>query len=246
MCGRYASTQSRDELMELFDIDDASADEELPPSFNVAPTDQSAAVLSRPPREDKSAPPVRQLRNLKWGLVPSWAKDPKIGSRMINARAETVAEKPAFRKAFTSRRLILPISGFYEWFPSQQLNRAGKPIKQPFYLHRKDDQPLALAGIYEFWRKSDAPSGDPDAWLTTFSVITTTATDDVGHIHDRMPMTVPKSNWADWLDPRNNDTAELQTLMEPPPNGSLEIYAVSTAVNDVKNNERSLLDPIPA
>ncbi len=248
MCGRYASSHSRNDLVEAFAIDDRYADPELPPDFNVAPTMRSAVVLSRTPRdvEDRElAKPQRQLRNLVWGLVPSWAKDPKIGSRMINARAETVAEKPAFRAAFARRRLIVPIAGFYEWFPTQQLGRAGKPLKQPFYLHPQGtDKPLPLAGLYEFWRDQTKPSEDPDAWLSTFTIITTTATDDVGRIHDRMPMTVPEINWTDWLDPGNTAPADVMPLMSAPPPGSLDIYAVSTLVSNVRNNGPELIEPL--
>jgi putative SOS response-associated peptidase YedK len=120
MCGRYASTRSREDLLETFKVEEALADEEKAPDYNVAPTKTSPTVLARPPRgANEDTVPVRQLRNLKWGLVPSWAKDPKIGNRMINARAETVHEKPAFRRAFKSRRLLIPVDGFYEWFPTQ-------------------------------------------------------------------------------------------------------------------------------
>jgi putative SOS response-associated peptidase YedK len=144
MCGRYASTRTRSELLETFKIEEALADEEKPPDYNVAPTKTPAVVLARPPRDDKDAEPVRQLRNVIWGLVPSWSKEAKLG-RMINARAETVHEKSSFRRAFKSRRLLVPISGFYEWFPTQQLGRSGMPLKQPYYLHPKDDAVLALA-----------------------------------------------------------------------------------------------------
>lgn len=236
--------------MREFEIDSSNADDELRPDYNVAPTKTSAVVLARPPRDDsgdqdKDAEPVRQLRNLKWGLVPSWAKDVKIGSRMINARAETVHEKPSFRRAFRSRRMILPIDGFYEWFPTEQLGKGGKPLKQPFYLHPKADEPLCLAGIYEFWRDKEKEDGDPDAWLTTFTIITTTATDEVGHIHDRMPMTIAQQNWERWLDPRVDDVDEIRGLMAPPPDGTLDIYAITTAVNNVRNNGPELLEPLP-
>jgi putative SOS response-associated peptidase YedK len=244
MCGRYASTRSREDLLGEFEIDSTNTDEDaIEPDYNVAPTKTSPVVLARPPRDDKEGEPVRQLRRLKWGLVPSWSKTPQVG-RMINARAETVAEKPSFRRAFTSRRLIVPISGFYEWFPTEQLGKGGKPLKQPFYLHRKDDDVLALAGLYEFWRDKDKASDDDSAWLITFTIITTTATDDVGHIHDRMPMTVAKNNWQAWLDPRINDTDQIRGLMTPPPPGSLDIYAITTAVNNVKNNGPDLLEPL--
>ena len=233
--------------MREFEIDSSNADDELKPDYNVAPTKTSAVVLARPPRdaEDKNAEPVRQLRNLKWGLVPSWAKDVKIGSRMINARAETVHEKPSFRRAFKTRRMILPIDGFYEWFPTEQIGKGGKPLKQPFYLHPKADEPLCLAGIYEFWRDKEKEDGDPDAWLTTFTIITTTATDAVGHIHDRMPMTIAKKDWERWLDPRVDDVEEIRGLMTPPADGSLDIYAITTAVNNVRNNGPELLEPLP-
>lgn len=284
MCGRYASIRSRDDLTQAFGIDPDNADEELPADFNVAPTKIAPAVLARPPRHDRSAEPVRQLRNLTWGLVPSWAKDPKIGNRMINARAETVAEKPAFRRAFASRRLLIPASGFYEWFPvtpsehaeqseqpeqsdqahqpeqfpqsgqpedatpSRRTRRgrsAGKPRKQPFYIRPKDPGGLlTFAGLYEFWRDDTKPDDDPAAWLVSFTIITTRASDDVGHLHDRMPMTVAPENWAAWLDPRT-DTGEVRELMAPPAPGSLDVYPVSTAVNNARNNGPELVEPLP-
>jgi putative SOS response-associated peptidase YedK len=121
---------------------------------------------------------------------------------MINARAETVHEKPAFRRGFKSRRLLIPVDGFYEWFPTQQLGKSGKPLKQPFYIHPANPHDvLALAGLYEFWRDPDKADDDPGKWLTSFTIITTTATDDVGRIHDRMPMAVTPDNWDQWLDP---------------------------------------------
>lgn len=247
MCGRYANSHSRTELVQAFGIDERYADPELPADFNVAPTKQSAVVLSRTPRDVDDpghAEPVRQLRNLVWGLVPSWATDPKIGSRMINARVETVAEKPAFRAAFAKRRLVVPVSGFYEWFPTQRVGRGGKPVKQPFYITPRGDGPLALAGLYEFWRDPARPPGDEDAWLTTFTIITTSSTDDLGRIHDRMPMSIAEENWTDWLDPGNNDPAEIQQLMSAPPAGSLDIYAVSTLVSNVRNNGPELIEPL--
>ncbi|MGY4771219.1 SOS response-associated peptidase [Kribbella sp. CWNU-51] len=246
MCGRYASTRSREDLLETFKIEEALADEEKAPDYNVAPTKTSPTVLARPPRgADEETDPVRQLRNLKWGLVPSWAKDPKIGNRLINARAETVHEKPAFRRAFKSRRLLIPVDGFYEWFPTQQLGKSGKPLKQPFYIHPANpDDVLALAGLYEFWRDPDKADDDPNKWLTSFTIITTTATDDVGRIHDRMPMAVTPDNWEQWLDPGLDDVETIQGLMAPP--AALEVYAISKAVNDVTNNGPELLEPVPA
>jgi putative SOS response-associated peptidase YedK len=164
---------------------------------------------------------------------------------MINARAETAHEKPAFKRAFRSRRLLVPVDGFYEWFPTQQVGQSGKPLKQPFYIHPNEPRGLlTLAGLYEFWRDESKPADDPDAWLTSFTIITTTATDDVGRIHDRMPMAVAPENWEAWLDPRNNEVDTIRDLMAPPI--GLDIYAISKAVNDVKNNGPELLEPLPA
>ncbi|WP_335743645.1 SOS response-associated peptidase [Rhodococcus oxybenzonivorans] len=194
-------------------------------------------------RRRATSSPSGSLRNLKWGLTPFWAKDPKIGSRMINARAETVHEKPAYRQCFRSRRGIVPVSGFYEWFPTDEVGKSGKPLKQPYYIHPADGGILPLAGIFDFWRNPDAPDDDPDAWVVTFAVITTDATDDVGHIHDRMPMSVAQENWADWLDPTNTDVDYARSLMAPPQPGSVDTYPVSKAVNNVRNNGEDLLKP---
>jgi putative SOS response-associated peptidase YedK len=245
MCGRYASSRSADDLAAEFEVDQVDVQEKLNPDYNVAPTKKAPVVLARLPKDaPDDAEPVRQLRTLTWGLVPSWSKEPKLG-RMINARAETVHEKPSFRRPFARRRLIVPIDGFYEWFPTEQLGKSGKPLKQPFFLHPQSGGVLPLAGLYEFWRDKDKEKDDPDAWLITFTIITTSATDDVGHIHDRMPMTVAPDNWVAWLDPRLDDADAVRQLMAPPPTGSLEIYPVSKQVNNVRNNGPELLEPLP-
>lgn len=218
---------------------------DLPPSYNVAPTQPSNVVLARPIKGSGNAEPVRQLRTLQWGLVPSWAKDTKIGNKMINARAETVHEKPAFRKAFATRRAMVPTDGFYEWLPTDEIGRSGQPLKQPFYIHRKDDGLLAFAGLYEFWRDPDKAKDDEHAWLTTFTIITTTATDDVGRVHDRMPMTVAEEDWEQWLDPRQSNVDAVRQWMTPPPAGSLDVYPVSRDVNKIQNNDPSLIEPMP-
>jgi putative SOS response-associated peptidase YedK len=244
VCGRYAASANPDDLVEEFEVVERP-EQALEPSWNVAPTQDVYAVLERAPRGEPDEPPRRRLQVARWGLVPAWAKDAAIGNRMINARMETVAEKPAFKKAFAKRRALLPADGYFEWYPTSQLGKSGKPLKQPFYLHPKDDHPLCLAGIYEFWRDKDKPDGDPDAWLTTFTIITTNATDDVGHIHDRMPMTIAREDWERWLDPRVDDVEEIRGMMAPPPAGSLDIYAITTAVNNVRNNGPELLEPLP-
>lgn len=229
----------------------------LAADYNVAPTKPVYAVLSRAGGGNDSAEAAepaeaqgmaRELRVLRWGLVPFWAKDVSIGSRMINARAETVAEKPAYRRAFAKRRCLLPADGYYEWMVldgSEATDRPGKKAKQPYFIHRADGGPLAFAGLYEIWRDRSVPDGDPDAWLWTATIITTSAPDELGKIHDRMPMVIPASSWADWLDPRNTDTGDLQALLAPAVSTGLASYPVSTAVNSVRNNGPELIEPVP-
>jgi putative SOS response-associated peptidase YedK len=251
MCGRYASARSRIELLEEFDVQRDRVDEPLQPDYNVAPTKPVYGVLARerpsdgsangPEPDENGAPAVqRELRVMRWGLVPSWAKDISIGSRMINARAETVAEKPAFRSAFARRRCLLPADGYYEWQPPP----AGtKGAKQPFFIHRTDHGVLAFAGVYELWRDRSVPREDPDSWLWTVAIITTTAPDELGEIHDRMPMVIDPANWADWLDPGTTDAGEARLLLVPAMAGGLASHPVSLAVNSVRNNGPELIVP---
>jgi putative SOS response-associated peptidase YedK len=245
MCGRYARAKDKASLVEEFAIEDVPQ-EDLPADYNVAPTKQVYIVAERP--ADPEHPAARRsLAVAKWGLVPSWAKDPKIGSRLINARAETAASKPAFRSAYAKRRCLVPADGFYEWYepedPAAPRTRSGKPIKQPFFIHAGDGGSLALAGLYEFWRDRGAA---PDApWLMTVTVLTTTSSDAVGRIHDRMPMPLPESAWQDWLDPAADRDAANAALAAHTAE-ALVAYPVSTAVNSVRNNGPHLLDPLPA
>lgn len=238
MCGRYAASRRPEDLVEEFELV-APPDEVLPPNYNIAPTDPVYAVLERAPREDRAAPPLRQLRTLRWGLVPSWAKDSSIGSTMINARLETVSEKPAFRKAFAERRCLLPADGYFEWYGETP----GR--KQPFFIRPSDGGVLAMAGLYEFWRDPSRPAEDPDAWLTTCTVITTQATDDVGRIHDRMPMFVERSSYAAWLDPALHELDLLRSLLVPATPGRLVAAPVSKDVGNVRNNGPHLVEPLP-
>ena len=253
MCGRYASSSRPETLVQEFDIDEILG--ELPgPDFNVAPTVAVPAVLERRSRTEDTV--VRRLSPLVWGLVPSWAKDAKGGARMINARVETVAEKPAFRRAFATRRCLLPADGFYEWYAPEATERvlgrapvaagkgSAKARKQPFFIHRADGSLLVMAGIYEIWRDPAKDADDDTAWLRTCSVITTEATDAVGHLHDRMPMVVPRSAWDSWLDPTVTDPQTALDLLQVTEAEALEAYAESTAVNKVSNNDPSLLEPL--
>lgn len=228
VCGRYAAAKDPAALAVEFDIAT-----ELPspvgPDYNVAPTKQAMIVVERTIDDQL----VRALEVARWGLIPRWAKDPSIGNRMINARAETVAEKPAYRSAFSKRRCLVPADGFYEWY------QASGKRKQPFYIRRKDGHSLAMAGLYEWWR---GPK-DGDDWRLTFTVITTQATDSVGRIHERMPMTIPAAQWEAWLDPTIG--AEMaQGFMVPAESDTLEAFPVSTRVNNVRNNGPDLVIPV--
>jgi putative SOS response-associated peptidase YedK len=252
MCGRYASARKRIELLEEFSVQRDAVTEPLQPDYNVAPTKAVYAVVERAmPVDESSADPeladaaaaegepvLRELRVMRWGLVPFWAKDPKIGSRMINARAETVADKPAFRRAFVKRRCLLPADGYYEW--QAQPDKA----KQPVYISPKDGRSLAFAGLYELWRDRAVASEDPDAWLWTTTIITTSAADDLGVIHDRMPMIIDQDRWADWLDPAIGDPADLRGLLLPAATSGLQVHPVSTLVNAVRNNGPQLIRPL--
>ena len=265
MCGRYATARDPADLVEEFGVDrfvvheGMAPDFHLPPNYNVAPTDEVYAVVERLDKNEPEAPPQRQLRVVRWGLVPSWAKDRKVASKFINARAETLAEKPAFRKAFAVRRCLLPADGYYEWYtadeaddepsegagggPAGRRKTAGKPRKQPYFIRNRGGGVLPMAGLYEFWRDPNAPP-DVDPWLWTSVVITTEATDEVGRIHDRMPMLVEPHNWDRWLDPQLTDVEPLLELLVPAAPGRLEAYPVSTMVNDVRNNGPQLVQPV--
>jgi putative SOS response-associated peptidase YedK len=243
MCGRYASSRRPEDLIEEFEVIDSRVQEPLPADFNVAPTKEVYAVVERPPSKDSLEPPERQLRVLRWGLVPSWAKDVSIGNRMINARMETVAEKPAYRRALAARRCLLPADGYFEWYPSDELTAKGKPKKQPFFIRPKDGSSLAMAGLYEIWRDPAKDDDAEDRFLWTCTVITTDAEDDVGKIHDRMPLMVERDRWAAWLDPRTDKDGVLDLLVPAAP-GRLEAYPVSTMVNAVKNNGPELVEPL--
>jgi putative SOS response-associated peptidase YedK len=251
MCGRFVSARKRAELLAEFRVERDQVAEPLAPDYNVAPTKPVYAVLTRGPRAggpgggepgrgDGRA--ARELRVVRWGLVPSWAKDPSLGSRLINARAETVDSKPAFRRAFAHRRCLLPADGFYEW---QQVSEGGRARKQPYFIRRADGGMLAFAGLYELWRDRSVPDDHPRAWLWTAAIITTRAEDEIGRIHDRMPMIIEPGRWEEWLDPAETDPARVRMLLAPAMAGGLTTYPVSTDVNAVRNNGPRLIEPQP-
>jgi putative SOS response-associated peptidase YedK len=237
MCGRYVNVATTSDLVDEFDVEE-TVDDDLPPSWNVAPTDPVRAVVKRsPPGERRDDPPIRQLRTLRWGLVPSWSKDRKGGAKMINARIETVTSKPAFAKAAAKRRCLLPALGYYEWQNTDE-------GKVPWFLHAPDRHLLAMAGLYELWRDPSLPDDHPDRWLWTCTVITQPATDLLGHIHDRTPLVVPPSLWEPWLDCSSGDLAVAEQLLQQIPQVSLQPDVVSTRVNSVKNNGPELIEPV--
>ncbi|MBI4884960.1 MAG: SOS response-associated peptidase [Actinobacteria bacterium] len=235
MCGRFVSSSSADAISKFFGASFES--EALPVNFNVAPTHDVYAVVADSDGE-------RALRSFHWGLVPSWAKDIKIGSRMINARAETIAEKPAFKGLFKKHRLLIPMDGFYEWQQGQAggpLTKAGKPAKTPMFIHRADGSPLAVAGLWAAWR--DRAAGPEAPWLHSCTVITTSANTTMAPVHDRMPVILKATDWQQWLDPTYHDTADLARLLVPAPVDVLTMHAVDTAVNNVRNNGPELIEP---
>lgn len=223
MCGRYASSRDARDLASAFEVEEPP-ESVLPPSWNVAPTDPVYAVVQRP-----DAP--RSLRVLRWGLVPSWAKDAKGAARLINARRETVTSKPAFRAAYARRRCLLPADGYYEW-------QSDGDRKQPWFLSSRDGSPLAMAGLYEVWAPAD---GGEKLWTCT--VITTDAADELGHIHDRTPLLVPREDWQRWLDPTVEDPGEH--LLVPAVGGELDAWPVAPAVGNVRNDGPELAEPVP-
>jgi putative SOS response-associated peptidase YedK len=204
----------------MFDVASAFT---FKPSYNVAP---SQAVLACRAAEMG----WRELVPLRWGLVPHWAKEPKTGYSMTNARAETVAVKPAYRSAFRKRRCLIPADGFYEWKP-------GKPRKQPYYIHRQDNQPFAFAGLWEHWEKDRKV-------IDTCTIVVTAANELIGAIHDRMPVILPPESYDLWLDPVVQDADKLLPLLKPYPVKELEAYPVSTKVNAPVNNGAELIERV--
>lgn len=260
MCGRYAASARPDELIEAFDVDDDRTDEttrsllknpQSPPAgepdWNMAPSKQAPVVLTRAPRgAEAEAERRRQLRLLTWGLVPSWSKDLKMGLRMTNARAESVLGKGAFAQAARSRRCLVPAQGWYEWQVSPTaLDAKGKPRKQPFFIHRADGDPVAFAGLYEFWRDREVDDDDPEAWLTTFTIITTAADPGLDRIHDRQPLVLEREQWEPWLDPDESDPEVVRTFLEFAAPGRFEAHPVGRGVGATRNNGPGLLDPPP-
>ena len=227
MCGRFVSASPPDQIAGYFGAE-ASAEAVLEPSYNVAPTSDVYVVYA-----DGEA---RRLDAFHWGLVPFWAKDPSIGNRMINARAEGLADKNAYRHAFAKRRCLIPADGFYEW---QQVQ--GQKQKKPWFIQRPDGDPLAFAGLWEQWR---GPQRDGSQSLRSCTVVTTGANATMRPVHDRMPVILPPSAWDAWLDPGNRDTAELERLLVPAPPRLITMHRVAPEVGNVRNQGPQLVEPV--
>ncbi|MFN2495068.1 MAG: SOS response-associated peptidase [Pseudonocardiaceae bacterium] len=241
MCGRYASTKDPATLALEFDaVDGTTGTEGGPPAprYNVAPTTPVLSVVTRHPRDAEGvADPERtqrSIRVMRWGLVPHWAKDPGVGSRMINARAESAATKPAFRDALARRRCLLPADGWYEW----QTGPGNR--KQPFFITPADGAGLAMAGLWATWRGPHAA----DSPLVTCAVLTTEAVGPLAEIHGRMPLVLPPQSWADWLDPDSDDPGWLLAAPSAQLVHGLELRPVSTAVNNVRRDGPELVERI--
>lgn len=230
MCGRFVSASPPGEIARYFDAEAPEA--ALEPSYNVAPTNDVYVVLA----DGRT----RRVTPMHWGLVPRWAKDPSVGNRMINARAETLASKGAFKPAFQKRRCLVPADGFYEWKAVP-----GQKRKQPVYIHRPDGEPLAFAGLWEVWRDPDASTEERDAGggtLRSCTIITGEPNETVRPVHDRMPVILPRSQWDTWLDPELQDLDVLGRLLVPAPPSLVTLRPVSTEVNNVRNKGAHLID----
>ena len=235
MCGRFVSSSSPERIAAYFGAD--AAVDSLGENYNVAPTNDIYGVVA-------DADGNREVQAFMWGLLPVWAKERKIGQKMINARSETLAEKPAFKGVFRKKRCIIPMDGFYEWAAGVEggpVTKAGKLAKRPHFIHRVDGEPLAVAGLWSAWR--DKTEGPDAPWLHTASVITTSANATMEPVHDRMPVILPTAMWELWLDPLNDNIDMLASLLVPAPDDLLTMHEVATDVNNVRNKGPHLIDP---
>ncbi|MGB3292586.1 MAG: SOS response-associated peptidase [Phormidesmis sp.] len=219
MCGRFTQTRSGEAIAQTFSL---KTTPDPQPRYNIAPT-QAVSAIAQPGE-------AREYRVFQWGLVPSWAKDPSIGNRMINARAETVAEKPSFRAAFKRRRCLIVADGFYEW------QRTGKQ-KQPYYIQVEDDL-FGFAGLWEHWESGDG------SYLETCTILTTEPNELMARIHNRMPVIVHPDNYDLWLDPDLQDGRHLQHLLRPYEADAMQLQPVSQTVNNPRNETAACIEPV--
>ena len=240
MCGRFVVAGPTRDLVNLFDVDLPA--EDLPePSWNVAPTDRVPIVIDTIPKgADPEDEPVRRLEAARWGLVPGWAKDIKVGVTAFNARIESAAEKPHFKNAVTKRRAIVPATGYYEW-------KTVDGVKTPYFIHLPEGELLVFAGLYEWWRNPAEGDDSPNKWLLSTSILTRDAAGELADIHDRMPVFLSPELMDEWLDPHSQGTPEL--LDEVSAGGAdlaglVEFHEVDRAVGNVRNNSPALAEPV--
>lgn len=222
MCGRFTLKAAAMSLQELFDLSQCPS---LPPRFNIAPTQNIAAVRA------VAAKAGRELALLRWGLIPSWAKDAKIGNRLINARSDTVAKKPSFRSAFRRRRCLVAADGYYEWIKSGSK-------KQPYHIRMAHGGPFAIAGLWEHWE------GEDGEVIDSCTLLTTEANELMKPLHDRMPVILPREAFAQWLDPAEENSGGLQALLKPYPSEGMTACAVSTVVNNARVDDPRCVEPL--
>ena len=222
MCGRFALFIDLNTLIKEFDISFNNSPTDFSPRYNIAPTQQVLGIC-------QNADCLRSLRTFRWGLIPHWAKEASIGNRMINARCETVHEKPSFRNALRYRRCLIPANGFFEWSATEK-------GKQPYFIRRKDHTPLALAGLWETWK-------GPEETIESCTILTTEANSLVAKLHDRMPVMLSPSEYDTWLDREVYDPGKFLSLYQPFPSGLLEIHPVSTVVNSPRHEGEDCIRP---
>ena len=222
MCGRFTQQRPASELAEIFSAEPLVDDPG--PRYNVAPTDDALVVVQREER--------RAVTAYRWGLIPHWAENAKVGSRMFNARAETLTSSPAFRDALRRKRCLVPVDAFYEW-------RREGAVRQPYTIARADGRPLVLAGLWSGWR-------DPatETVRRTFTIVTTRPNDTIAELHDRMPVILDDAAWPIWLDPGQSESGELLAMLEPDERVELDLRPVSRLVNDVRNDGPELVVPL--
>lgn len=223
MCGRFIMEADPDELRRAFKLDQINAS--VTPSYNIAPTQTVVTVVQRDGQN--------VLEAMRWGLIPVWAKDMGVGAKMINARAETIADKASFKRPLKSQRCLIVANGFYEW-PKHGAS------KTPVFIHCKAKGPFGFAGLYDTWK---SPGGDK---LVSCTIITTAANDLMQPFHDRMPVILPKKDYTFWLDPSNQDLDKLVALLQPYPADKMLAYSVSPLVNSIRNNSRDCIQPVSA
>lgn len=228
MCGRFVLRASPEQLKALFELDE---EPNVEPRYNIAPTQPVGIVRIKPEAQ------AREWAHVLWGLIPSWAKDASIGQKMINARAETVTEKPSYRAAFKRRRCLVPASGFYEW-------KKGASGKTPHFITTADEKPFAIAGLWETWQGPDGGE------LSTCTLLTTEANELMRNLHDRMPVIIAPDAYAMWLGSGREDPpdvlANVRHLLHPYPAEQMQMWPVSTRVNNVRNEGEACIEPLTA